>query len=53
MKHLEPGLTYRAYYFNPTKGDEHNIGTTTGDEQGDYLLPKPPIIHDWVVVLEQ
>ena len=53
MKRLEPGLTYRTYYFNPMTGGEHDIGTISGDEQGDFLMPKPSVFHDWVVVLER
>ena len=53
MKGLEPGLTYRAYYYSPKTGEEQDLGTVTGDEQGDYLLPQPPIFQDWVVALER
>lgn len=53
MKGIEPGLSYQAYYFNPATGEEHGIGTVTGDDHGDCLLPKPLVLHDWVVVLER
>ena len=48
---LEAELTYRGFYFDPKTGREHDIGAIQGDGQGRYVLPKPPIFQDWVVVL--
>jgi hypothetical protein len=50
---LEVGLTYRGFYMNPKTGEEHEFGHVAGDERGSYILPKPPIFQDWVVVLER
>ena len=50
---LEPGLTYRAFYFNPKTGKEHDLGQVTVNPQGFYTVPKPPIFQDWVIVLER
>ena len=53
MRRLEAGLSYHAFYFDPKTGQEHDLGTVTGNEQGEYLVPKPPVFQDWVVVLER
>jgi hypothetical protein len=53
VKDLEPGVKYRAFYFNPSNGVEYEHGVVTGDAQGTYRLPKPPIFRDWVFVLER
>lgn len=49
---LEPGVSYKAYYLNPSDGAETDIGTVTPDEQGCWIPPSPPIFRDWVLVLE-
>ncbi len=51
VKSLEPGLTYRACYFDPTSGAEHALGSVAGGS--DYVVPKPPVFQDWVLVLER
>lgn len=51
VKSLEPGVGYRASYFNPSDGTEVPIGAVTGDEQGNWSPPPPPIFRDWVLVL--
>lgn len=48
---LEADVTYRAFYFNPKSGVETDLGIVQGDAAGSYVLPKPPIFQDWVVVL--
>ena len=53
FKGLEPDVQYRGLYFNPKDGNQHNLGTVSGDAQGNYVLPLPPIRQDWVVVLER
>jgi hypothetical protein len=53
VKEIEQGITYCAFYFDPRNGREYNIGTVFPDEKGDWQLPKPPIIQDWVLVTER
>jgi hypothetical protein len=53
IQHLEPGLTYRAFYFDPIVGDEYDLGMVTGDEQGDWRIPRPPIMRDLILVFER
>jgi hypothetical protein len=53
VKGLEAGLTYRAFLFDPKTGVEEELGTVTGDAQGDYAVPRVPVFQDWVLVLER
>jgi hypothetical protein len=50
---LEPGLVYRGFYYDPKLGDEVDLGAVSGDGAGHYVPPDPPIIQDWVIVLER
>jgi hypothetical protein len=52
LKELEPGLNYHASYFDPKTGDVYDLGTISGDAQGTHQVPKPPILQDWVLILE-
>jgi hypothetical protein len=51
VKQLDRGVTWRAFFFNPATGREHNIETLTPDANGDWQMPDPPIIQDWVCVV--
>jgi len=53
IKGIEAGSQYHAFYFNPKNGKEHDLGIAKANAKGDYILPKPPIFQDWVVVLEK
>jgi hypothetical protein len=53
MVQLEPGLSYRAFYFNPATGAEHPAGTAVADAVGVWQPPVAPIFQDWVLVLER
>lgn len=50
---LEAGHDYRAFLFDPKTGTEYDLGRAIANAQGDYIVPKPPIIQDWVLVLER
>ena len=49
---IEPGARYRAAWFDPRRGSEHDAGTVAPDDGGRWQPPRPPIIQDWVLVLE-
>jgi len=53
IRQLEEDVPYRGFYYDPKTGQEYDLGVVAGDEQGAYVLPKPPIFQDWVVVLER
>jgi hypothetical protein len=50
---IEPGVSYRAFYFNPATGKEYPAGTAAADPAGVWQPPIPPIFQDWVLVLER
>ncbi|WP_127583320.1 DUF5060 domain-containing protein [Paenibacillus koleovorans] len=49
---LEHGILYRAQFIDPRNGRSYPIGDVCADEQGEWTLPVPPIMQDWVVVLD-
>ena len=52
LEAIESDVRYRAYYFDPCTGAEHDLGQVTSDASGSWQPPLPPEAHDWVVVLE-
>lgn len=52
LKALESGVAYDAKWFDPKTGDRYELGSIQGDENGDYKTAKPPILQDWVLILE-
>jgi len=52
VESIEPDAKYRAYYFDPCTGAEHDLGRVTPDAQGRWRPPLPPEMHDWLIVLE-
>jgi len=52
VKGIEPGVQYRASYANPSDGSQIDLGAVTADESGDWTPARPPIMRDWVLVLE-
>ncbi|MFC5406260.1 DUF4038 domain-containing protein [Cohnella soli] len=53
IRHLEPDINYRAYYYSPITGQEHDLGDVTPSEQGEWRSAAMPGFHDWVLVLEK
>jgi hypothetical protein len=53
VKSLEPGVSYRAFYFDPKSGKEHDLGGVTPDSTGSWPAPITPTFADWVLVLEK
>ncbi|MBI2914474.1 MAG: DUF4038 domain-containing protein [Firmicutes bacterium] len=53
VKGIEPGVNYKAFYFDPKNGREYPLGDVTPDSGGDWAPPKPVIFQDWVLVLER
>ncbi|MFN7993164.1 MAG: DUF4038 domain-containing protein [Bryobacteraceae bacterium] len=50
---LEPGLPYRAFYFDPATGKEHEAGKAVADSAGSWQPPVAPIFQDWVLILDR
>ena len=53
VKGLQIGRSYRAFFFNPSTGREHEIGTIQPEPDGTWQAPPTPIIRDWVLVVEK
>lgn len=50
--HNLPQSSFRAFFFNPTNGQEIEIGKITPDSTGTWKIAEVPIFQDWVVGLE-
>jgi hypothetical protein len=50
---LEAGVSYRAFYFEPSSGSQIALGVVEADAEGKWQTPKPPVFRDWVVVVER
>ncbi|PYV23627.1 MAG: hypothetical protein DMG24_13485 [Acidobacteria bacterium] len=53
MKSLEPGVVYRAFFFDPRTGDEHPLGDAAADAQGIWQARLLPTFEQWVLVMER
>jgi hypothetical protein len=53
LEQLESGMTYRAYWSDPATGAEHDRGRVAGDANGSATVGIPPVVQDWVLVLER
>ena len=49
---LEAGVHYRAFYWDPRTGGEHDLGLVKPDAHGRWPVPLQPTMQDWVLVLE-
>jgi len=49
---LEPGVRYHARFADPITGDFVDLGRVEADDVGNWPVPHPPIMQDWVVILE-
>jgi hypothetical protein len=49
---IESGVSYEAYFFNPSTGKDHRLGRITPNSSGVWEAPFTPTVGDWVLVLE-
>ena len=49
---IEAGVSYEAYFFNPSTGKDHRLGRITPNSNGVWEAPFTPTVGDWVLVLE-
>jgi hypothetical protein len=50
---LEKNVRYRAFLFDPTKGEKYTVGLAQGDAAGKWKMASTlPVFQDWVLVLE-
>ncbi|MBC7234501.1 MAG: DUF4038 domain-containing protein [Chloroflexi bacterium] len=50
LKGLDAARSYRAFFFDPKTGAQHALSTISGQET--WPVPLPPVMQDWVLVLE-
>jgi hypothetical protein len=53
VKGLEADCAYQATLFDPKTGDELDLGAVSGDQNGDWAVPKTPVFQDYVLILER
>lgn len=53
VKSLEASVSYRAYYFDPKSGKEHDLGDVSPDSTGSWTPHRTPTFADWILVLEK
>ncbi len=57
IKNVEPDVAYRAFFFDPRNGQEHETDAVEVEVNGDWSLrkriPSFPAQHDWVLVMER
>jgi hypothetical protein len=53
VKNIESGVSYRAFYYDPKSGKEHNLDDVTSDAASSWKPPMAPTFADWVLVLEK
>ena len=53
VAHLEPDVSYEAFYFDPRTGEKYELGVVEADEDNSWLIPIQPTLHDWVLVLKK
>ena len=44
---------YRAFYFDPATGHEHELAEPRPDKQGRWQAPAAPIFQDWLLAVEE
>ena len=49
---IEPGVDYRAFFFNPRDGREIDLGQVQPEDDGRWAVPLKPTREDMVLVLE-
>lgn len=49
---IESGVSYQAYFFNPSTANEYRLGRIVPDPTGIWEAPFTPTVGDWILVLE-
>lgn len=52
-KGLEKGVKYKAMWFDPAGGAETPAGEVKADAEGNWRIPQPPLMQDFVMVMER
>jgi len=49
---IEPDTRYRAFFYDPRNGEEHDLGRVNPEPDGRWRIPVQPTLEDWVLVME-
>jgi hypothetical protein len=52
VQRLEAGVEYTAAFYDPITGTGTGLGTVKPDGAGTWPVPQPPVMRDWLLVLE-
>ncbi len=52
LRQLEADVRYQGTWFDPKTGTRYDVGAVQGNADGDYQVPTPAILQDWVFILE-
>ena len=50
---IEPGISYRAFFWDPRTGKEYDLGIVAPAPDGSWPIPLQPELKDWVLVFEK
>lgn len=53
LRNMEPGVRYRAFWWNPVTGEERKLEMAEGDTNGNWSVPGRPGKYDALLVLEK
>ncbi|QHW33768.1 DUF4038 domain-containing protein [Paenibacillus rhizovicinus] len=50
---IEADVPYRVFFFDPSTGEEHDMGRVVPSEEGKWRCSQTRVFQDWVIVLER
>lgn len=53
VRHLEPGVRYRAAYIETDTPRRRELGEIAGDAHGEWRGPTLPYMDDWLLLLQR
>ncbi|MBO9608414.1 MAG: DUF4038 domain-containing protein [Paenibacillaceae bacterium] len=53
IREIEPDVPYRAFFYDPSKGTELDLGRVAPDADGKWATGITKVFQDWVLVLER
>jgi hypothetical protein len=52
VQNLEKDIVYECFFYCPITGEKSPIGDFSGDKDGRFIIPMPPLMHDWIFVMK-
>ncbi|MES2308457.1 MAG: DUF4038 domain-containing protein [Verrucomicrobiota bacterium] len=47
---FEPGISYKAFFWNPRNGEQRDLGEIKPDAKGSWKIATRPTMDDWLLV---